>query len=97
MSEPVFLTLDEVLELHEDQISTYGGDPGDRDMGLIEAAVAMPAASYAERSLVPGLGLTKSNAVSVQEVQPRARLAGTCGSYGERRAPGKILHLEAST
>lgn len=45
-TEPVFLTVDEVLELHDDQIETYGGDLGTRDMGLIESAVAMPAATF---------------------------------------------------
>ena len=40
--EPEFLTVDDVLELHRDQIERYGGDLGIRDRGLIEAAVAMP-------------------------------------------------------
>jgi death on curing protein len=46
VNEPTFLTLDEVLELHDDQIATYGGEPGIRDMGLVESAVAQPAASF---------------------------------------------------
>lgn len=33
MNDPIFLTVDDVLELHEDQIETYGGDLGIRDMG----------------------------------------------------------------
>ena len=46
IEDPEFLTLDEVLELHEDEIAHYGGDPGIRDPGLIEAAVAMPQQSF---------------------------------------------------
>ena len=46
IEEPEFLTLDEVLELHQDQITHYGGDPGIRDPGLIDAAVAMPQQSF---------------------------------------------------
>lgn len=46
IEDPEFLTLDEVLELHEDEIARYGGDPGIRDPGLIEAAVAMPQQSF---------------------------------------------------
>lgn len=46
IEDPEFLTLDEVLELHEDQIAHYGGDPGIRDQGLIEAAIAMPRQSF---------------------------------------------------
>ena len=41
---PVFLGLDEVLEIHGDQIERYGGSAGVRDMGLLQAALAMPEA-----------------------------------------------------
>jgi death-on-curing protein len=44
--EPAFLTLDEALALHADQISRYGGLPGIRDIGLLESALAMPAATF---------------------------------------------------
>lgn len=44
--EFVFLTVEDVLELHADQIAIYGGDPGIRDRGLIESAVATPAATF---------------------------------------------------
>ena len=43
---PVFLTLDEVLALHGDQLERYGGDPGLRDVGLLESALATPRATY---------------------------------------------------
>jgi len=42
-----FLTFDEVLALHADQIDRYGGRRGIRDIGLLESALAMPQASYA--------------------------------------------------
>jgi death on curing protein len=45
---PVFLTLDEVLALHADQIDRYGGDPGLRDLGLLESALATPRAAYGD-------------------------------------------------
>jgi death-on-curing protein len=41
-----FLTLDEVLALHADQIARYGGSTLVRDIGLLESALAMPAASF---------------------------------------------------
>jgi death-on-curing protein len=41
---PVFLGLDEVLEIHRDQIERYGGSSGVRDMGLLQSALAMPQA-----------------------------------------------------
>ncbi len=43
---PVFLTLDEVLALHADQLERYGGDPGVRDVGLLESALATPRATF---------------------------------------------------
>jgi death-on-curing protein len=43
---PRFLTLDEVLALHADQIRRYGGMAGLRDAGLLESAVAVPRAAF---------------------------------------------------
>jgi death-on-curing protein len=42
--EPVFLSLDEVLEIHEQQIERYGGSSGLRDAAGLESAVATPQA-----------------------------------------------------
>ena len=44
--EPRFLTLDEVLEIHEQQIEMYGGSHGLRDAGALESAVAVPQATF---------------------------------------------------
>jgi death-on-curing protein len=44
--EPAFLTLDEVIAIHRDQIERYGGSLGVRDWGLLKSAVAMPAATF---------------------------------------------------
>jgi death on curing protein len=41
-----FLSLAEVLEIHRDQIVRYGGQPGTRDLGLLESALAMPSATF---------------------------------------------------
>jgi len=43
---PNFLTLAEIIEIHRDQINRYGGDPGIRDLGLLQSALAMPAAGF---------------------------------------------------
>ena len=45
MSDPVFLDVDDVLLIHEDQLAVYGGSAGVRDAGLLESAVAMPRAT----------------------------------------------------
>jgi death-on-curing protein len=41
-----FLSLDDVLVLHEDRIHVYGGSTGLRDLGLLESALAMPQATF---------------------------------------------------
>jgi death-on-curing protein len=43
----LFLTLDEALAIHAHQIARYGGALGVRDQGLLESALAMPAATFA--------------------------------------------------
>ena len=44
---PRFLDLDEVLEIHRDQINRYGGLGGIRDAALLNSAIAMPKAGAA--------------------------------------------------
>lgn len=46
MTEPVFLGLDEVIEIHNDQIKRYGGRPGILDVGILKSTVAMPSATF---------------------------------------------------
>ena len=48
---PLFLNLREVLRIHKDQIERYGGDPSIRDLGLLQSALAMPAAGFGGRFL----------------------------------------------
>jgi death-on-curing protein len=43
---PIFLTLDDLLDSHTQQITNYGGSSGVRDMGLLESALAQPEAQY---------------------------------------------------
>jgi death-on-curing protein len=41
--DPLFLSLEEVLELHDVMLLLYGGEAGVRDGAALEAALAMPA------------------------------------------------------
>ena len=50
-----FVTLDEVLSLHADQIMRYGGSALVRDLGLLESALAMPGATFGRELLHPTL------------------------------------------
>ncbi|MBW4613876.1 MAG: type II toxin-antitoxin system death-on-curing family toxin [Desmonostoc vinosum HA7617-LM4] len=47
MQIPKFLIMDEVLAIHADQISSFGGSHGVRDEGLLESALAQPQATFA--------------------------------------------------
>jgi len=48
---PRFLTLEEVIEIHADQIERYGGSPGTRDKDLLQSAVAVPECGFGEHYL----------------------------------------------
>ena len=49
--EPTFLALDDVLGIHRRQLELHGGTAGVRDMGLLESAIAMPAAGFGDEYL----------------------------------------------
>ena len=38
--------LDEIIDIHRDQIVHYGGSEGIRDFGMLQSAIAMPAAGF---------------------------------------------------
>ncbi len=48
-----YLTLDEVIFLHDDFILTYGGSSGIRDFGLLESAIFRSQASFGGTDLYP--------------------------------------------
>jgi len=41
----IFLTIEEVIQIHDDLVSEYGGLQGIRDMGLLISAIEMPKAT----------------------------------------------------
>jgi death-on-curing protein len=43
---PKFLSLAEVLEIHQDQIARFGGASGIRDIELLKSALGMPPATF---------------------------------------------------
>jgi len=43
---PDFLTLEDINDIHENQITLYGGSKGLRDNGLLQSALSMPMASF---------------------------------------------------
>ena len=51
----IFLSLEEILRIHRDQIARYGGRPGIRDLGLLRSALGMPSARFEGNYLHPDL------------------------------------------
>lgn len=54
-AEPDFLSVEDVTQIHGEQIAAYGGAAGVRDQPLLESTVAMPQASFGEVYLHQGL------------------------------------------
>jgi len=48
---PVFLTMNDVLSIHERIIREFGGSPEIKNFGLLESAVMMPAAQFGAKFL----------------------------------------------
>ncbi len=48
---PEFLTLAEVIRIHRDQVTRYGGNPGIHDLSLLTSALAMPEAMFGGKLL----------------------------------------------
>ena len=46
MTEPIFLSLEDVLFIHSQEISTAGGEPNTRDEEAVKACVEAPKASF---------------------------------------------------
>ena len=51
----IFLTLEQVLTIHDDQIDRYGGNHGFRDLGLLQSSVYRPQATFGGEDLYPSL------------------------------------------
>jgi death-on-curing protein len=69
VSEPIWLTVDLVLSIHDEQLREFGGPPGLRDRGLLESALARPLNKFAygtddisELAAAYGFGLAQNHA-----------------------------------
>lgn len=70
-----YLTLDQVIRLHDQIIEQSGGTPGIRDLGLLESAVAQPRMSYGGQDLYPTL-IEKATALGFSLVMNHAFVDG---------------------
>lgn len=75
-SDPVlFLSLDEVLEIHRRVIDEFGGADGVRDLGLLECALYRPQSGYYEDLAAMAAALFESMLMNHPFVDGNKRVA----------------------
>jgi death-on-curing protein len=71
VSDPVFLDVEDVLAIHEEQLPRYGGAPGIRDAALLDSAIAMPRATAGGAFVHEGLfAMAAAYAFHIAQNQP---------------------------
>ena len=70
-----FLSLDEVLAIHERMIEAFGGAPGIRDRGLLESALYRPQSGYYESLEEMAAALFESLLINHPFVDGKRRVA----------------------
>ncbi len=75
MTAVQYLTLDEVLALHERLIQEFGGSSGVRDLGLLESALYRPRSGYYENLLEMASALCESLLMNHAFVDGNKRVA----------------------
>lgn len=74
----LYVTLDDALFIHAEQIRLFGGAPGIRDLGLIEAALIRPQTGYYDGVLEEAAALWESLAMNHGFVDGNKRVAFAC-------------------
>ena len=104
-----YLTLDDALFVHGEQIRLFGGATGIRDMGLIEAAIARPQSGYYSDLVEQAAALWESLTINHGFVDGNKRVAFACtdiflrlNGMAIRVAPKEVIefiyqHLEQQT
>ena len=70
-----FLTVEEVIAIHDDQIVQFGGPPGLRDTGALESAVLRPQMGYYDGVIEEAAALMESLAMNHPFVDGNKRVA----------------------
>lgn len=73
-----YLTLDEVLRIHEVLIDAFGGAAGVRDLGLIESALLRPQTGYYGDLIEEAAALWESLAMNHGFIDGNKRVAFAC-------------------
>lgn len=75
MAERIYLTLDDVLWIHEEQLRLYGGAKGVRDEGLILSALLRPQTGYYADAVEEAAALWESLAMNHGFIDGNKRVA----------------------
>ena len=109
MAERIYLSLDDVLYLHEEQLRLFGGAAGTRDEGLVLSALLRPQTGYYADLIEEAAALWESLAMNRGFIDGNKRVAFASllvflGANGLRltAAPDDVIafiyhHLEAGT
>jgi death-on-curing protein len=75
MRETIYLTIDDVLYIHDEQIRLYGGAAGVRDEGLVLSALLRPQTGYYRDLIEEAAALWESLAMNHGFVDGNKRVA----------------------
>lgn len=79
MADPItYLTLDDALYIHADQIESYGGAAGVRDQGLVLSALLRPQTGYYSDLVAEAAALWESLTMNHGFVDGNKRVAYAC-------------------
>lgn len=77
-AELVYLSIDDALYIHAEQIRLFGGASGVRDLGLIESALLRPQTGYYRDLVEEAAALWESLAMNHGFVDGNKRVAFAC-------------------
>ncbi|MFZ1681115.1 MAG: Fic family protein [Rhizobiaceae bacterium] len=90
-----YLDMKDVLAIHARQIARFGGAPGVRDAGLIEAALARPQSGYYADLVEEGAALWESLTMNPGFVDGNRRV-GFAATYAFLRINGLRIVADAA-
>jgi death-on-curing protein len=78
MADRIYLSLEDALHIHDDQIRSYGGAAGVRDEGLILSALLRPQTGYYDDLIAEAAALWESLTMNHGFVDGNKRVAFGC-------------------
>lgn len=91
MEDRYYLDMEDVLTLHRAQVERFGGAPGVRDAGLIEAALARPQSGYYQDLIEEAAALWESLTMNHGFIDGNKRV-GFAATYVFLRINGLVIN-----